>query len=91
MNNHPYIIGQDYIVKTSERFYIGRLKYVFEGEIVLDSSSSCASHLYECALKDWYLDNDYFYYTHDLIISRKIIIEATKWKNPLPRNENEVD
>lgn len=87
MNNHPYILGERYIVRTDERFYVGKLMQVFEGEIVLKDAWSADNKHYEHPLSPAISDEELHDFMDDIVINRNKISDMTLWRLGLPVRE----
>lgn len=85
--NSPYQIGKSYLIRTVTHYYIGVLKTIYDGELLLKDASWIAdTGRYYNALKDGEL-NEVEPIIGDLIIGRGGIIDCVEWRHPLPRDQ----
>jgi len=83
----PFEIGKAYLIRTVTHINIGVVKAVGKTEIVLSDCSWIAdTGRYHNAIKDGKL-NEVEPYTHDVIMGRGAIIDATEWVHDLPREQ----
>lgn len=87
LNNHPYLIGKAYLIRTVTHYYIGQLKEVFDNELVLFNASWIAdTGRYYNALKDGVL-NAVEPIIGDVIIGRGAVIDAAIWSHEVPTEQ----
>lgn len=81
---HPYKIGQAYLIRTVTHYYTGRLEKVTAQELVLASAAWIAdTGRYFDALKNGTL-NEIEPIIGNAIIGRGAVIDAVEWPNNLP-------
>lgn len=86
-NNESFLkVGESYLIKTVTLYYTGRIVAISSREIVLEDAAWIADtgRFSEC-LKTGSL-NDVEPFTHNVIISRDVIVDATVWTHALPRS-----
>jgi hypothetical protein len=82
--NHPFTIGENYLIRTVTMIVIGHLKWVGDSELIMSSASWVAdTGRFHDALKTGKL-NEVEPFLNDVIVGRGSIIDATVWthKNP---------
>ena len=85
--DHPYEIGENYLIRTVTMYAIGKLESVFDNELVLSSASWIPdTGSFHKALKDGDLPK-VEPFINDLIMGRGGIIDATIWTKDLPREQ----
>jgi len=83
-NDHPYKIGQAYMVVTVTRYYTGVLKWVGDKELVISNAAWIAhTDRYNKALVTGEL-RSVEPIPGDVIIGRGAIVEVAEWKHSLP-------
>lgn len=83
---HPYVIGQSYIVRTVTMYYTGRLEAVYPGELVLSDAAWIAdTGRWSTALSSGKLA-EVEPYPNGCIVSRAAIVDVSPWVHPLPRD-----
>lgn len=84
----PYNVGEKYFIRTVTFSFLGRLKFVFENELVLEEASWIAdTGGFSNFLKGEYDENlEVQHFVDDVILSRAAIVDATLWKNDLLKN-----
>jgi hypothetical protein len=85
--DHPYKVGENYLVRTRTNYYTGRLLLVMTRELVLEDAAWIADtgRLYD-ALKTGNLE-EVEPIIGDLIISRGAIVDVIEWGHKLPREQ----
>jgi len=84
--DHPYIVGQAYIIRTVTMYYTGRLERVFSGELVLSEAAWIAdTGRWSEALSTGRLA-EVEPYPGQCIVSRAAIVDVAPWPHPLPRD-----
>ena len=87
VSNHPYKIGEAYLIRTVTFIALGKLEWVGEHELVLSSASWVAdTDRFYNALKDGKL-KEVEPFINDEIVGRGSIVDATIWTHPLPREQ----
>jgi len=80
-------IGLDYLIRTVTMMYTGTVLDVTDTEILLGGAAWIAdSGRYADALEKGTL-NEVEPYPDTVIISRSAIVDAARWKHPLPREQ----
>lgn len=84
--NHPYKLGENYLIRTVTMIDVGRLESVGEQELVLSSAAWIADtdRWSEC-LKTGKLKEVEPFPDGDVIIGRGSVIDAVIWTSKLPR------
>jgi len=85
----PFEIGKAYLIRTVTHIDLGIVKAVGDKEIVLTQASWIAdTGRFHNALKDGPTKlNEVEPYTHDVILGRGALIDATEWPHGLPREQ----
>lgn len=82
---HPYTVGQIYIIRTVTMYYTGRLDAVYPGELVLSDAAWIAdTGRWSAALSTGKLP-EVEPYPDGCIVSRAAIVDVAPWGHPLPR------
>ena len=82
---HPYVIGQSYIVRTVTMYYTGKLEAVYPGELVFSEAAWVAdTGRWSTALSSGKLA-EVEPYPGPCIVSRAAIVDVAPWPHPLPR------
>jgi len=85
--NHPYKVGEKYLIRTVTHYYIGQLKQVFQNELLLSSASWIPdTGRYYDAIKTGSL-NEVEPIIGDAIIGRGAIIECVRWNHDIPQEQ----
>jgi len=84
---HPFKVGENYLIRTVTMIQLGRLEWVGEKELVLSSAS-------------WVADTGRFYdalqtgslsevepFKNSVIVGRGSIVDASIWTHPLPTEQ----
>ena len=80
-------IGLDYLIRTVTMMYTGTVLDITDTEILLGGAAWIAdSGRYADALEKGTL-NEVEPYPDTVIISRSAIVDAARWKHPLPREQ----
>lgn len=83
-DEHPYKIGQAYLIRTVTHYYTGRLARVTQQEIVLETAAWIAdTGRYSVALKSGQL-NEIEPIIGPAVIGRGAIVDAVEWPHNLP-------
>jgi hypothetical protein len=86
MNDHPYEIGENYMIRAVTFHYTGKLKAVYEHEIVLEDAAWIADDgRFKDAVAKGTFNEVEPYPDGDVIIGRGAITDAKKVTFPLPR------
>lgn len=87
LNDHPYKIGEKYLIRTVTCYYVGRLISVYRNELVLDGSAWIpdTGRYYDC-LKDGKFNEVEPIIGH-AIIARGSIVDCVPWNHDLPREQ----
>lgn len=85
--DHPFKVGESYLIRTVTMIQVGRLEWVGDKELVLSSASWVADtgRFYD-AIKDGKLD-EVEPFTNDIVVGRGAIIDATIWCHSLPKEQ----
>jgi hypothetical protein len=87
--DHPYDVGSAYLIRTMTHYYTGRLRSVYQSELLLDDAAWIAdTGRYADALVSGKL-NEVEPIVGPVVIGRGAIVDAVKWPNniPLPRDQ----
>lgn len=90
--NHPYRVGDKYLIRTVTHYYTGKLEAVHDKELLLSSAAWIAdTRRYNRTLRDGFPDdaeiepirtsNGY------CVIGRGAIVDAVIWERDLPMEE----
>lgn len=83
---HPYTVGQNYIIRTVTMYYTGRLDAVYPGELVLSDAAWIAdTGRWSAALATGKF-SEVEPYPNECIVSRAAIVDVAPWPHPLPRD-----
>jgi hypothetical protein len=86
MVTHPYTIGQAYLIRTVTHYYVGRLVYVHEHELVLEDCAWVAdTGRFSSCLADGDFDELEPYPAGRVVIGRGALIDAAQWEHEIPR------
>lgn len=80
-------VGEKYIIRTVTMYQIGELVYFDEHDIVLKDAAWIAetARFYNC-LKEGEL-SEVEPFVDDVLVNRRAIVDATKWRHTLPREQ----
>jgi len=86
-DDHPYRVGEKYLIRTVTHYYAGQLKAIYKHEIVLSDASWIADtgRFYD-ALSNGGLD-EVEPIPGDLIVGRGGIIDCAVWAHELPKEQ----
>jgi hypothetical protein len=85
---HPYLVGENYFIRTVTFHYTGRLVEVFEHELVLEDASWIADDgRFADAVAKGAFNEIEPYPVGRVIIGRGAIVDATTVSFPLPRKQ----
>lgn len=80
-------LGQTYLIRTVTMYYTGKLKSVSDTDFVLENAAWISdTGRFSDALKTGDL-NEVEPYVDDVILNRDVIVDATFWPHPLPREQ----
>lgn len=86
-SDHPFKIGEAYLIRTVTMIALGKLESVGQHELVLSSASWVAdTGRFYNAIKEGKL-NEVEPFINDVIVGRGSIIDATIWTHKLPREQ----
>jgi hypothetical protein len=86
-NNHPYIIGQNYFIRTITYFLVGNLVSVYEYELVIkDAAWIPETGRYSDSFKKGEFE-EVEPLDGNIIIGRQSIIDCAQWTKELPRKQ----
>jgi hypothetical protein len=86
---HPYVIGQNYLVRTVTFYYTGRLVAVYANELVIDR----AAWIPDCGRFSQFLQSgepaecEPYPESAQVIVSRQSITDCLPWVTGLPRTQ----
>jgi len=82
---HSFVVGQKYLIRTVTMYYTGLLSSVTDTDLVLTNAAwiADAGRFYD-ALKTGNL-SEVEPFIHDAIVSRGVVIDATRWDHDLPQ------
>lgn len=82
---HPYVIGEAYLIRTVTHYYTGKLTWVGEHELVLDTAAWVAdTGRYHEAFKSADKLVEVEPIIGPAIIGRGAVVDAVRWPNNLP-------
>ena len=86
---HPFKIGENYLIRTVTMIQLGRLEAVYDNEIVLSSASWIAdTGRFFDALRDGVkVFKEIEPFINDVIVGRGSIVDATIWSKPLAKEQ----
>lgn len=86
---HPYKIGENYFIRTVTHHHVGRLKAVYELELVLEKASWIPDDgVFHKAIQNGEVKEvEPFSHDEDVIIGRGALIDAQIIKWPLPTKQ----
>ncbi len=83
----PWVVGENYFIRTVTMYHVGKLVWVGQLELVLDSASWVAdTGRFHSALAQGKF-NEVEPFPSPVIIGRNAIIDATRWTLPLPTKQ----
>lgn len=84
---HPFKVGENYFIRTVTFHYTGRLKAVYDKEIVLETAAWIAvdGRFTEAVSKGDYSEVEPYPDDREVIIGRGSIVDAVTITHPLPR------
>ena len=86
-DQHSFQIGEQYLIRTVTFYYTGRLVRITASDIVLEDAAWIADTArFGTALITGKL-NEVEPYPDPVAVPRGAIVDFTKWRNPLPRNQ----
>ena len=82
MNNKPFVVGKNYLIRTVTMIYTGRLKAVYPTELVLDAACWIAetARWMQAVANSEFKEVEPYPKDADVIISRGAIIDAVQIK-----------
>jgi hypothetical protein len=82
--SHPYEIGKCYFIRTVTMYTVGKLKAIYDGELVLEGASWVADmgRFNEALRSGKFQESERF--VEDAIVNRGAIVDITEWKHDLP-------
>lgn len=88
-NNHPYLIGENYFIRTVTYYYTGKLKAVYENELILTDAAWIADtgRFTQAVAEGQYSDIEPYPDGRDIIVGRPTITDAMVISHPLPRKQ----
>jgi hypothetical protein len=86
--NHPYKIGEKYLIRTVTMIYTGRLEAVYDQELVISDAAWIAdTGRWEQCVKEGTLNEVEPYGDGNVIIGRGSILDVSIWIHDLPRKQ----
>lgn len=83
---HPFTIGQKYMIRTVTMIQLGRLQGVYPTELVItDASWVAETGIFGEFLKEGACSKLEYFPDGKVVIGRGAIIEACEWLHELPR------
>jgi hypothetical protein len=83
---HPYTIGECYLIRTVTAYQTGRLVAVYQHELVLEDAAWIAdTGRFHKALADGTLNEIEPAPNGRVFVGRGAIVDVFPWKHPLPR------
>lgn len=88
-SNTPYVIGENYFIRTVTYHFTGKLKAVYENEIVITDAAWIAdSGRFQQAIEEGsYVEVEPYPDGREVIINRGSITDAVTITHPLPRKQ----
>jgi len=84
--DHPYKIGQAYLIRTVTMYQVGILVAVFPQEIVLKDAAWVAdTGRFEKCLREGKLDEIEPIEKGNMIVGRGAIVDVAEWHHEIPR------
>lgn len=84
MKIHPYLLGQNYLIRTVTMYHVGTLTEVYDQELVLEGCSWVAdTGRFSNALKTGEL-SEVEVMPGPVIVGRGAIIDVVQWPHALP-------
>lgn len=88
IKTHPYQIGKNYLIRTVTMIQVGKLKKVFEKELVLSSASWIAdTGRFSNCLKDGTFNEVEPFPDGEIIVGREAIIDAVIFQHEPPNSQ----
>lgn len=86
---HPYKIGENYFIRTVTFHYTGRLKAVYDNELVIDTAAWIAvdGRYADAVAKGTYSEIEPYPDDREVIIGRGSVVDAVIITHPLPRKQ----
>ena len=80
---HPYVIGEKYLIRTVTMTHIGKLKAVYENELLLENDSWIAStgRFHDTIKGGEDMLDEVEPFVDDVIIGRGSIVDMTLWRH----------
>jgi hypothetical protein len=86
--NHPYVIGRNYLIRTVTHYYVGTLVSVFQSELELGNASWIPdTGRYMNCIQDGTFSEVEPIKSEQVIIGRGAIIDCVHWKKELPKEQ----
>lgn len=86
-NEGPYVVGEQYFIRTVTNYLTGRLTAVYPNEIVLESAAWIAdTGRFSDALKNSSV-SECEPFINPVIVNRGSVIDATIWSGKLPTEQ----
>lgn len=86
-NPYTQLVGKPVFIRTVTMHYVGRLKAVFEHELLLSECSWVAdSGRFHTALKEGKLSEVEPYVT-DVVLGRGAILDVSEWRHDIPKDQ----
>ena len=87
IKKHPYKLNQNYFIRTVTMIYLGTLKEIYEGELVISKASWVADtgRWSEACHTGNLSEVELYKQEHDVIIGRGAILDVSPWDHDLPK------
>ena len=87
--SHSLIIGEAVLIRTVTLHYTGRIKAVTRSDVVLTDAAWIANTgRFATALKQGLQpETEVEPFCDDVIVNRDVIVDVTKWRHALPRDQ----
>jgi len=85
-SNHPYQVGNNYLIRTITMIYTGKLESVGDQELVISSAAWIAEtdRWATCLKEGSFKEVEPYPTNQNVIIGRGAILDATIWQHELP-------
>jgi len=85
---HSLTVGEAVFIRTVTLYYTGRIKAITDSDILLSDAAWIADMgaRFADSIKDGTL-GEVEPFLDDATVNRDVVIDITKWKHPLPRDQ----
>ena len=89
MRNTALEVSKSYLIRTVTHYYVGKLKKITDGELVLSDASWIADtgRFHNCLKEGSGMFVELEPFVSDVLVFRGGMIDATEWKHELPREQ----